>query len=77
MFEEKKRLAEFERLYKDNYSRLFYCSFDIVGDEEWAKDIVGDVFSRAWDDFSRLRNTNIPSYLFVMVRNRSIDHVRR
>lgn len=77
MFENKKRHREFEQLYKDNYSKLFFCSFDIIGDEEWAKDIVGEVFSRVWDDFSRLRNTNIPNYLFVMVRNRSIDHVRR
>ena len=31
MFEEKKRLAEFERLYKDNYSRLFLFHVDSCG----------------------------------------------
>ncbi len=77
MFENRKRHREFEQLYKDNYSRLFFCSFDIIGDEEWAKDIVGDVFSQAWDNYSRLRHTNIPNYLYVTVRNRSIDYLRR
>lgn len=77
MFENRKRHAEFEQLYKENYSRLFYCSFDIIGDEEWAKDIVGDVFSQAWDNYSRLRQTNIPNYLYITVRNRSVDYIRR
>ena len=77
MFDNKKRHIEFEQLYKANYSKLFFCSFDILGDEEWAKDIVGDVFSRAWDDYSRLRQTNLPNYLYITVRNRSIDCVRR
>ena len=28
---------EFGELYKNSYSKLFYCSLDIVNDEEWAK----------------------------------------
>lgn len=71
------RQNEFGELYKRNYSKLFYCALDIVNDEEWAKDIVGDVFSRAWTQYERLRGTDVESYLYVSVRNRSIDHVRR
>ena len=65
------------KTHTNQYRPFFVLSILIVGNEEWAKVIAGEVFSCALDDFSRLRNTNIPSYLFVMVRNRSIDHVRR
>jgi len=68
---------EFGEVYKSNYRNLFFCALDIVNDEEWAKDIVGDVFSRAWSDYERLRTTDLKAYLFISVRNRSIDHARR
>lgn len=68
---------EFGELYKSNYTRLFYCALDIVNDEEWAKDIVGEVFSRMWNDYPKLHSLNMESYLWTSVRNRSIDHVRR
>lgn len=57
---------EFGELYKSNYARLFYCAFDIVNDEEWAKDIVSDVFSRAWMDYERLR-TFIWIHIYIPV----------
>ena len=68
---------EFGALYKNSYSKLFYCSLDIVNDEEWAKDIVGEVFSKTWSMYDKLRGTDVDSYLYISVRNRSIDHVRR
>lgn len=71
------RQKEFGELYKSNYSKLFYCALDIVENEEWAKDIVGEVFSKAWTAYEKLRDTDVASYLYISVRNRSIDHVRR
>ena len=68
---------EFGLFFKENYTKLFYCALDIVGDEEWAKDIVGSVFGKAWEQYDRLRDKDLDAYLYISVRNRAIDHVRR
>ncbi|MBR3304019.1 MAG: sigma-70 family RNA polymerase sigma factor [Bacteroidales bacterium] len=68
---------EFGLFFKENYTKLFYCALDIVGDEEWAKDIVGAVFGKAWEQYDRLRDKDLDAYLYISVRNRAIDHVRR
>lgn len=67
---------EFEELFKQNYQRLFYCALDIVGDEDTAKDIVSDVFTDLWEDFSKKKKNNMEAYLYTTVRNRSIDYLR-
>ena len=68
---------EFGLFFKENYTKLFYCALDIVGDDEWAKDIVGAVFGKAWEQYDRLRDKDLDAYLYISVRNRAIDHVRR
>ncbi len=45
----------FEQLYKENYTRLYYYAFRFVTDEEVCKDIVNDVFEKAWQHFEDLR----------------------
>lgn len=70
-------LHEFEALYKEHYPRMYYFSLTIVGEEEAARDVVGDVFSRVWDDYDLLEHRNIKSYLMMSVRNRSIDLLRQ
>lgn len=70
-------LCEFESLYRENYSRMYFFSLTIVGEEESARDIVSDVFSKVWDNYDLLDHRNILSYLMTSVRNRSIDHLRR
>lgn len=69
--------AEFERLFKKNYNRLFYFALDWVEDTEAAKDIVSEMFSEVWRQYERLRKEqNIESYLFRSVRNRSINYLK-
>lgn len=68
--------AEFEELFKKNYSRLFYCALDWVEDSEAAKDIVSEMFAEAWKQYERLRNENIEGYLFRSIRNRSINYLK-
>lgn len=69
-------LHEFETLYREHYPRMYYFSLTIVGEEEAARDVVGDVFSRVWDDYDLLDHRNIRSFLMMCVRNRSIDLLR-
>lgn len=68
--------TEFEELFKKNYSPLFYSALDWVEDVEAAKDIVSELFSEVWNQYERLREEKIESYLFRSVRNRSINYLK-
>lgn len=67
---------EFEELFKENYSRLFYCALDWVEDVEAAKDIVSELFSEVWSQYERLREERIEGYMYRSVRNRSVNYLR-
>lgn len=66
----------FERIYTENYLRLYYYALHIVNDEETAKDILNDVFTMLWKNIAHLQEDKIKAYLLTAVRNRAIDHLR-
>lgn len=71
---------EFEELFKQNYSRLFYSSLDWVEDAETAKDLVSETFCEIWKQYKRLRlienGKYIEAYLFRTLRNKSINYLK-
>ncbi|WP_455672618.1 RNA polymerase sigma-70 factor [Phocaeicola sp.] len=68
--------SEFEQLFKDNYARLYYYAFRFISDAETCKDIVNDVFEKAWKQFEAIQKETITAYLYANVRNKCIDHLR-
>lgn len=72
-------IADFEQLFKSQYSRL--CSYAnlFLNDPDAAEDVVQDVFFKLWNNRGELTiNTTIKSYLFRAVRNgcmNVIDHM--
>lgn len=56
---------------------MYFFSLTIVGEEEVARDVVGEVFSKVWDDYDLLDQRNMKSYLMTSVRNRCIDYIRK
>lgn len=79
MFREKNhKEIEFEGVFTENYSRLYYYALSFVNDSETCKDIVNDVFESVWDDYDRLISKgDIAPYLYSSVKNRCIDYIRR
>lgn len=67
---------EFERLFRDNYSQLFYSALDFVEDADEAKDIVSDACMEVWQRYDQLRSSNAANYLFMSVRNKAINALR-
>lgn len=67
---------EFEELFRQNYSRLFYFALDYVEDEDTAKDIVGDMLSDVWANYARLRSSDIARYMARAVKNRALNHLK-
>jgi len=73
--------ADYEELFKKNYSRMFYCALDIVDDAEAAKDIVGDACCETWRRMAEITSSdpdvNLAGYMLSSVRNRALNHLKR
>lgn len=66
----------FETIYRQNYTRLYYYALNITGDEETARDIVGDVMTTVWRNISNIEDATLNAYLMTSVRNRCVDRLR-
>lgn len=69
--------ADFEKLFRDYYSRLYYFAYDFVENEEVSKDIVSDVFTAVWDSRNRMEEESVVGYLFVSVRNQCLNYIKQ
>ena len=68
----------FTQLYARYHNKLFNFAFQLSGSREEAKDLVHDVFSKIWEKRASFEGKALfASYLYTMVRNYSIDHLRR
>lgn len=70
------RECAFEKLFKENYSQLYYNALYIVHDSEVARDVVNDVFTRVWEDFSYPHHRYGVAYLRQCVYNRCLDYLK-
>ena len=68
--------TEFELFFKGNYSRFYYFAFQMIGDKEVCRDIVGDAFEQAWAFSHQKEQFNLTSYMYSLVRNKCVDHLR-
>ena len=69
-------VQDFERLFKQNYERLYYHALDIVHDDETARDVVSDVYVNVWRLRDTINHDTVISYLYASVRNRSLDQLK-
>lgn len=68
----------FHGFYNLCYDRLFRIACYYVKHEEWAQEIVLDVFMRLWEQRDRLPAVNnIEDYCFVLTRNASLNYLER
>ncbi len=70
--------SAFNRLYKLNVVRLYQFSYSFVKEKEVAEEIVNDVFLKIWLDRSKLDTIrNLTVYLYVAVKNASLNYLNR
>lgn len=75
--ENTKRLKDYNELYNSLYTSLCIFSNKYVNNLEKAKDIVQDVFIKFWNNKITLQDeVAVKSYLYVSVKNKSIDFLR-
>lgn len=67
----------FARLFEKYHAGMFRFAETYVFGSEVAEDIVQEVFIKLWESPNIKIERSLKSYLFLMVRNRCIDHLRR
>ena len=76
MSENREKVREFERLFKENYSRLYQCAYYYLNDRETSEDVVSDAFEHVWKSYEQLKRVDRVAVLFQQVKHRSINNLR-
>lgn len=74
--QDKARNNDFKQLFMDMYPRLVRYAVSLLGDGNDARDIVGDVFERAWQRYDILDRDTERSWLYAAVRNACINRLK-
>lgn len=75
--EKLKNKRQFEQLFRDNYTRLYYHALNFLNDSESAYDVVNDVFEYVWTHYEQFKfDKSITPLLYTLVRNYSINLIR-
>lgn len=68
----------FAEMFRHFYDRLLHFSIQYVYAREVAEEIVSDVFVKIWNRRTELEKvTNLEVYLFVSVKNRSLNYLEQ
>lgn len=68
----------FDFIFNQYYATLSRFSYSFVKDQDKAESLVQEVFIKLWEKRNSLDSVeNLFSYLMGMVRNQSIDHLRK
>ena len=67
----------FQKIYFEFYPKLYHFTYDIVRNNEIAKDIVNETFIKLWETKGELRpNSNLAAYLITITRNKSLNFLK-
>lgn len=68
----------FDAIFKQYYKPLCQFSYSFIKDQDTAENLVQEVFAKLWEKRENVSNIdNLLSYLMGMVRNQSIDFLRK
>lgn len=74
--QDRARNNDFKQLFMDMYPRLVRYAVSLLGDGNDARDIVGDVFEKAWSRYDVLDKDTQRSWLYAAVRNACINQLK-
>ena len=68
-----------KHIFREYYSRLYYFSLKMIGNEADTEDIVQEAFLNFWINIREkdVSPENIQAYLYRMVRNRCVNYLQR
>jgi len=69
--------SAFDRLFMQHYTELCIFAKRFVPEDAACEDIVSDAFEDVWCNIGKIEEKGLRPYLYVNVRNKCIDHLRR
>lgn len=66
-----KKEKQMEQLFRANYERMYRLAFALLHDNEEARDVVSDVFSKLWEH--DVKEETASSYLMQSVKNACLN----
>ena len=69
-------LTDFARLYREHAADVHRFAMYLSGDPSLADDLVSEAFMRVWTARERVELTTVRGYLFAIVRNLLLQHLR-
>ncbi|HSD67438.1 MAG TPA: sigma-70 family RNA polymerase sigma factor [Vicinamibacteria bacterium] len=69
-------LTDFARLYREHAADVHRFAVYLSGDLPLADDLVSEAFVRVWTARERVELTTVRGYLFAIVRNLFLQHLR-
>ena len=69
-------LTDFARLYREHAADVHRFAVYLSGDPSLADDLVSEAFVRVWTARERVELTTVRGYLFAIVRNLLLQHLR-
>lgn len=71
-------MLDFESLFEYNFRPLCLYALHYLGDTDIAEDVVQECFMKLWEKLQQGTEVdNRRAYLYMTVRNRCLDHLRR
>lgn len=68
---------DFERVFREYHSRLYFFALNFLEDNEIAQDIVSEVFAATWTSRENISCEKLVGYLYSGVRNRCINEIKK
>ena len=76
--EEKDSQIALRRFYNLCYDRFFRIAYYYLHSEEWAQEVVLDVFLKIWERRESLHNIdNLEDYFFITIKNASLNYLEK
>ena len=76
MAQDRAKDNDFKQLFLEMYPRLVRYAVSLLGDSNEVRDVVGDVFEKAWNRFSSLQMETRRSWLYASVRNACLNWLK-
>lgn len=73
------RERAFQSLYDQTCSRMYGLALRVVGNRDWAEDVLQEAYLQVWRSAASYRSTLSPplAWLGMIVRSRGLDFLRR
>jgi RNA polymerase sigma-70 factor (ECF subfamily) len=70
-------MTDFDSLYRQHVTPVFRFAVRCVGRRDVAEELTSDAFLALHQNLATIDTTQLPSWLFTVVRNRATDYWRR